>query len=58
MGRRLRELISGIVCTALSLVAAYLTVVLFYGLVLMVFHYVFGFSLWNPFQGTGSGMGG
>jgi hypothetical protein len=56
MGRRLGELISGIICTALSLVAAYLTLILFYGVVLMVFHYAFGIELWNPFQRTGAGM--
>jgi hypothetical protein len=58
MDAKLGELISSIICTALSLVAAYLTVLLFYGLVLMSFHYVFGVELWNPFQGTGAGMGG
>jgi hypothetical protein len=58
MGAKLGELISGIICAALSLVAAYLTLVLFYGLVLMVFHYAFGVELWNPFQGTSAGMGG
>ena len=47
-----------IICTALSLVAAYLTLVLFYGTLLMVFHYAFGVELWNPFQGGGAGMGG
>jgi hypothetical protein len=50
------KLIANIICMALSLVAAYLTLVLFYGLVLMVFHYAFGIELWNPFQGTGAGM--
>ena len=58
MSAKLGELISGIICTALSLVAAYLTLVLFYGTVLMVFHYAFGVALWNPFQGGGAGMGG
>ena len=58
MSAKLGELISGIICTALSLVAAYLTLVLFYGTVLMVFHYAFGVELWNPFQGGGAGMGG
>ena len=58
MSDKLGRLISGIICTALSLVAAYLTLVLFYGLVLMVFHYAFGAELWNPFQGTSAGMGG
>ena len=58
MGGRPRRLISGIVCTALSLVAAYLTLVLFYGIVLMAFHYAFGVELWNPFQASGGGMGG
>jgi hypothetical protein len=57
MGTKLGELISGIICTALSLVAAYLTLVLFYGIALMVFHYAFGIDLWNPFQGSSAGMG-
>jgi hypothetical protein len=57
MGRKLGELISGIICTALSLVAAYLTLVLIYGIVLMVFHYA-GVELWNPFHSSGAGMGG
>jgi hypothetical protein len=58
MSAKLGELISGIICTALSLVTAYLTLVLFYGIVLMIFHYAFGVELWNPFQGGGAGMGG
>jgi hypothetical protein len=58
MGRKLGGLISGIICTALSLVAAYLTVVLFYGIVLIAFHYAFGVELWNPFRASGAGMGG
>jgi hypothetical protein len=58
MSARVGELISGIICTALSLVAAYLTLVLFYGIVLMIFHYAFGVELWNPFQGSSAGMGG
>jgi hypothetical protein len=57
MGAKLGELISGTICTVLWLFAAYLTLVLFYGLVLMIFHYAFGAELWNPFQGTSSGMG-
>jgi len=56
MGRKLGELISGI-CTALSLIAAYLTLVLLYGIFLMVFHYVLGVELWNPFHNSGAGMG-
>ena len=58
MGRKLGEQISGVICTALSLVAAYLTLLLFYGIVLMAFHYGFGVELWNPFQGSSGGMGG
>jgi hypothetical protein len=58
MGRKLRDLISGIICTALSLIAAYLTLVLLYGIVLMVFHYALGIELWNPFRSSGAGMGG
>jgi hypothetical protein len=58
MSNKLGELISGIICSALSLVAAYLTLILFYGIVLMVFHYAFGIELWNPFQGSSAGMGG
>ena len=58
MRGKLGELISDIICTALSLVAAYLTLVLFYGIVLMIFHYAFGVELWNPFQGSSAGMGG
>ena len=57
MGAKLGELISGTICTVLSLFAAYLTLVLFYGIVLMVFHYAFGVELWNPFQGSSAGMG-
>jgi hypothetical protein len=52
------KLIANIIGTALSLVAAYLTLVLFYGIVLMVFYYAFGIDPWNPFQGSSSGMGG
>jgi hypothetical protein len=58
MSAKLGELISGIICTALSLVAAYLTLILFYGIVLMVFRYAFAIELWNPFQGSSAGMGG
>jgi hypothetical protein len=58
MSPKMGELISGIICTALSLVAAYLTLILFYGIVLMVFHYGFGIELWNPFQVGSAGMGG
>jgi hypothetical protein len=58
MGRKLGELMSVIVCTALSLVAAYLTLVLIYGIILMVFHYALGVELWNPFHSSGAGMGG
>ena len=58
MGAKLGELISRTICTALSLVAAYLTLVLFYGIVLMIFHYAFGVELWNPFRGSSAGMGG
>ncbi len=58
MGGKQGELISGIICTALSLVAAYLTLIVFYGIVLMIFHYAFSIELWNPFQGSGAGMGG
>jgi hypothetical protein len=36
----------------------YLALVLFYGIVLMIFHYAFGVELWNPFQGSSAGMGG
>ena len=50
MSAKLGELISGIICTALSLVAAYLTLILFYGIVLMVFHYAFGIELWESFS--------
>ncbi len=58
MGGKRGELISGIICTALSLVAAYLTLIVFYAIVVMIFHYAFAIELWNPFQGSGAGMGG
>jgi hypothetical protein len=37
---------------------AFLTLVLFYGIVLLIFEYVFGVTLWNPVRGGGVGMGG
>jgi hypothetical protein len=52
------KLIANIICTALSLVASYLALVLFYGIVLMVLQYVLGIELRNPFHGTGAGMAG
>ena len=33
-----------------------MTLVLIYGIVLMVFHYALGVGLWNPFQSSGAGM--
>jgi hypothetical protein len=55
MGGKLKELIAGAVCIALSAVAAFLTAVLFYGIVLLILRYAF-VELATPFQGSGAGM--
>jgi hypothetical protein len=57
MGGKLKELIASVICIALSAVALFLTAVLFYGIVLLIFHYGFGVELGNPFQSSGAGMG-
>jgi hypothetical protein len=58
MVRKLGELIGAVISIALSIPAVLLTLVLFYGMVLLIFRYAFGVELWNPFQGTSAGMGG
>jgi hypothetical protein len=56
--RKKGEVIGAVISIALSIPAVLLTIVLFYGIVLTVFRYAFGLELWNPFQGSGGGMGG
>jgi hypothetical protein len=56
--RKLGEVIGTVISIALSIPAVLLTLVLFYGIVLLIFEYVFGVTLWNPFRGGGVGMGG
>ena len=57
MGGKLKELIAGVICIALSAVALFLTAVVFYGIVLLIFRYAFSVELGNPFQSSGAGMG-
>ena len=56
--RKTRAVIGAVISIALSIPALLLSVVVFYGIVLTVFRYAFGVELWNPFQGSGAGMGG
>ena len=56
MGGKLKELIAGVICIALSAVALFLTAVLFYGIVLLILRYAFGVELATPFQSSGAGM--
>ena len=55
---KMREVIGAVISIALSIPALLLAMVLFYGIVLTLFRYAFGVELWNPFQGSGVGMGG
>jgi hypothetical protein len=56
--RKMREMIGAAISIALSIPALLLAIMLFYGIVLTLFRYAFGVELWNPFQGSGAGMGG
>ncbi len=56
--RKMRGVIGALISIALSIPALLLAIMLFYGIVLTFFRYAFGVELWNPFQGSGAGMGG
>jgi hypothetical protein len=42
------------VSKAFSIAAAILSVIIFYGIVLVILRYGFGIELWNPFQDYGA----
>jgi hypothetical protein len=56
--RKTGAVIGAVISIALSIPALFLSVVVFYRIVLAVFRYAFGVELWNHFQGSGAGMGG
>jgi hypothetical protein len=56
--RKMGEVIGAVISIALSLPSLLLAMVLFHGIVLTIVPYAFGLELWNPFQGSGAGMGG
>ena len=58
MVRNLGELTGDVISIALAIPALLLTLVLFYGILLLIVRYAFGFELWNPSQAGGAGMGG
>ena len=58
MVRKLGEVVGTAISIALSIPAVLLALLVFYGIVLLIFEYVFGVTLWNPFRRGGVGMGG
>jgi hypothetical protein len=42
------------VSNTFSIAAAILSVIILYGIVLVILRYGFGIELWNPFQGNGA----